>query len=86
MWLERIERRFAADPVLIAMSGPYRSYDWDWWGRLLIRAYDYTLAPATQFLVKYLLRIGTIFYGGKAASTPQSSSMARTPTWDARHR
>ena len=67
MWLERIERRFAADPVLIAMSGPYRFYDWDWWGRLLIRAYDYTLAPATQFLVKYLLRIGTIFYGGNFA-------------------
>jgi len=66
-WLERIERRFAADPVLIAMSGPYRFYDWDWWGRLLIRAYDYTLAPATQFLVKYLLRIGTIFYGGNFA-------------------
>jgi GT2 family glycosyltransferase len=34
---------------------------------LLIRAYDYTLAPATQFLVKYLLRIGTIFYGGNFA-------------------
>jgi glycosyltransferase involved in cell wall biosynthesis len=66
-WLERIERRFAADPVLIAMSGSYRFYDWDWWGRLLIRAYDYTLAPATQFLVKYLLRIGTIFYGGNFA-------------------
>ena len=67
MWLERIERRFAADPLLIAMSGPYLFYDWDWWGRLLIRAYDYTLAPVTQFLVKYLLRIGTIFYGGNFA-------------------
>ena len=31
------------------------------------RAYDYTLAPATQFLVKYVLRIGTIFYGGNFA-------------------
>ena len=66
-WLERIERRFIADPLLLALSGPYRFYDWDWWGRVLIRAYDYTLAPATQFLVKYVLRIGTIFYGGNFA-------------------
>jgi glycosyltransferase involved in cell wall biosynthesis len=66
-WLDSIERRFNADPDLIALSGPYRFYDWDWWGRLLIRAYDVTLAPATQFLVKHLLRIGTIFYGGNFA-------------------
>jgi glycosyltransferase involved in cell wall biosynthesis len=66
-WLSRVERRFTRDPRLIALSGPYRFYDWDWWGRLLIRAYDFTLAPATQFLVKYLLHIGTIFYGGNFA-------------------
>jgi glycosyltransferase involved in cell wall biosynthesis len=66
-WLERIERRFARDPDLIALSAPYRYYDWDWWGRLLIRAYDLTLAPATQVLVKYVLRIGIVFYGGNFA-------------------
>jgi GT2 family glycosyltransferase len=33
----------------------------------LIRAYDFTLAPATQLLVKYLLRLGTVFYGGNFA-------------------
>src|SRR5215510_7150098 len=71
-WLERVERRFVRDPSLIALSGPYRFYDWDWWGRLLIRAYDYTLAPATQFLVKYVLRIGTIFYGGNFALRRQA--------------
>ena len=60
MWLDRVERHFARDPSLIALSAPYRFYDWDWWGRLLIRAYDFTLAPATQFLVRYVLRIGTI--------------------------
>jgi Glycosyl transferase family 2 len=37
MWLARIERRFLADSSLLALSGPYRFYDWDWWGRLLIR-------------------------------------------------
>ena len=67
MWLERIERRFNADPGLIALSGPYRYYDWDWWGRTVIRLYDFTLAPATQLLVKRVLRIGTIFYGGNFA-------------------
>jgi glycosyltransferase involved in cell wall biosynthesis len=67
MWLARIERHFARDVSLIALSGPYRYYDWDWWGRVLVRAYDFTLAPATQLLVKYVLRIGTIFYGGNFA-------------------
>ena len=66
-WLERVERRFAREPELVALSGPYRYYDWDLWGRLLIRAYDFTLAPATQLLVKHLLRLGTIFYGGNFA-------------------
>jgi len=66
-WLARIERRFDRDAALVALSGPYRYYDWDWTGRALIRAYDFTLAPATQLLVKHLLRIGTIFYGGNFA-------------------
>jgi glycosyltransferase involved in cell wall biosynthesis len=66
-WLERIERHFDRDPDLVALSGPYRFYDWDWWGRVLILAYDFTLAPATQVLVKHILRLGTIFYGGNFA-------------------
>ena len=66
-WLERVERRFLRDPALVGLSGPYRYYDWDLTGRLLIRAYDFTLAPATQLLVKHVLRIGTIFYGGNFA-------------------
>ncbi len=66
-WLERIEHRFAGDPSLVAISGPYRFYDWDVIGRSLIRLYDVTLAPATQVLVKHLLGVGTIFYGGNFA-------------------
>jgi glycosyltransferase involved in cell wall biosynthesis len=66
-WLARVERRFLRNPDLLALSGPYRFYDWDWWGRLLIRVYDVTLAPATQCLVKHVLRIGTVFYGGNFA-------------------
>jgi glycosyltransferase involved in cell wall biosynthesis len=67
-WLARVAGHFERDPDLIALSGPYRYYDWDWWGRLLVRAYDYTLAPSTQVLVKHVLRIGTIFYGGNFAA------------------
>jgi glycosyltransferase involved in cell wall biosynthesis len=67
MWVERVERHFLRDPRLVALSAPYRFYDWDLWGRLLLRAYDLTLAPATQLLVKHVLRIGTVFYGGNFA-------------------
>jgi glycosyltransferase involved in cell wall biosynthesis len=66
-WLARIERHFARDAALIALSGPYRFYDWDWFGCLLVRAYDYTLAPIAQLLAKYIFRLGTLFYGGNFA-------------------
>jgi glycosyltransferase involved in cell wall biosynthesis len=33
-WLQRIERRFAANTKLAGLTGPYRFYDWDVWGRL----------------------------------------------------
>ncbi len=66
-WLARIERRFANDPDLTALSGNYRFYDGDWWGRTLLRAYDLTVGPATHVLVKYILRLGVVFYGGNFA-------------------
>jgi glycosyltransferase involved in cell wall biosynthesis len=66
-WLERIERRFERRPALLAISGPYRFYDWHARGRALIRAYDVTVAPLTQGLVKHVLRIGSILYGGNFA-------------------
>jgi glycosyltransferase involved in cell wall biosynthesis len=66
-WLARVERRFERDPGLLAMCGPYRYYDWHWRGRALIRVYDYTVAPAVQVLVKYVLDVGTVFYGGNFA-------------------
>ncbi len=66
-WLGRIERRFGQQPQLTALSGSYRFYDWDLWGRTLIRAYDFTLGPATHVLAKYILKIGVVFYGGNFA-------------------
>lgn len=66
-WLARVERRFVRRPELVALSAGYRFYDWDWWGRLLIRLYDVSLAPATHVLVKYVLGLGVVFYGGNFA-------------------
>lgn len=66
-WLSRIERRFVRSGALVALSGTYRFYDWDWCGRTLIGLYDVTLGPATHVLVKYILRIGVVFYGGNFA-------------------
>lgn len=66
-WVGRIERCFVRRPQLLALSGTYRFYDWHLPGRLLIRAYDLTVAPATHLLVKYVLRCGVVFYGGNFA-------------------
>ena len=66
-WLERILQRFTRRLTLLALSGNYRFYDWDWWGRTLLRAYDLTLGPGTQVLVKHVLRMGVVFYGGNFA-------------------
>jgi len=66
-WLERIERRFMGHPAIVAVTGPYRFYDWDWFGRLLIRLYDYIVAPPTHLLVHYGFAAGAILYGGNFA-------------------
>jgi glycosyltransferase involved in cell wall biosynthesis len=66
-WLERIERRLMARPASVAVTGPYRFYDWDLVGRSLIRAYDHLVAPPTHFLVHHGLGIGAILYGGNFA-------------------
>lgn len=66
-WVERVERRFLRRPGLLAASGPYRFYDWDLCGRLLIRAYNLVVAPATQVLARQVLRVGAVFYGGNFA-------------------
>jgi GT2 family glycosyltransferase len=66
-WLERVERRFLRRPAIVAVSGPYRFYDWDLTGPLLIRAYDLVVAPPTHFLVHYALGAGAVLYGGNFA-------------------
>ncbi len=66
-WVERVERRFLDRPDLLALSGAYRFYDWHRFGRGLIRAYDFTVGPATHLLVKHVLDAGVVFYGGNFA-------------------
>ena len=51
----------------VAVTGPYRFYDWDILGRVLIRMYDYSLAPATHVLAQYVFRMGAVLYGGNFA-------------------
>jgi glycosyltransferase involved in cell wall biosynthesis len=66
-WLERVERRFEQRPAVVAVTGPYRFYDWDVVGRGLIRAYDYLVAPPTHGLVHYGFGVGAVLYGGNFA-------------------
>jgi glycosyltransferase involved in cell wall biosynthesis len=65
-WIERLERRFD-DPRVVAVTGPYRFYDWDAVGRALIRAYDVVVAPPTHALVHHVFGAGAILYGGNFA-------------------
>lgn len=66
-WLEKVERRFTRRPALVAVTGPYRFFDWSFAGRALIRAYDLIVAPPTHLAVHHGLGIGAILYGGNFA-------------------
>jgi cellulose synthase/poly-beta-1,6-N-acetylglucosamine synthase-like glycosyltransferase len=66
-WLETVEQRFRHGPAIVAVTGPYRFYDWDVIGRAVIRAYDFVVAPPTHWLVHYGLGVGAVLYGGNFA-------------------
>jgi glycosyltransferase involved in cell wall biosynthesis len=66
-WLERVAREFTGPHPPAAVTGPYRFYDWDLFGRVLIRIYDYTLAPVTHVLAQYVFGLGAVLYGGNFA-------------------
>ncbi len=65
--LERIERRFARSPRTVAVTGPYRFYDWDWIGVAGARVYDYTFAPFAHVAAQRVLHLGAVLYGGNFA-------------------
>lgn len=64
--VERIERRFARSTRTVAVTGPYRFYDWDWAGVAGARLYDCTLAPVAHITAR-VLRLGAVLYGGNFA-------------------
>jgi glycosyltransferase involved in cell wall biosynthesis len=66
-WLERVEARFDVADAPVAVSGPYRFYDWDFAGRTLLRLYDVLVAPPTHALVHHLCGLGAVLYGGNFA-------------------
>lgn len=66
-WLERVERQFRRGSSLVAVTGPYRYYDWDWSGRTLLRTYDVVVAPPTHAAVHHVLGWGAVLYGGNFA-------------------
>jgi glycosyltransferase involved in cell wall biosynthesis len=70
--VERIESRFARSSKTVAVTGPYRFYDWDWIGVAGARIYDYTLAPFAQIAAHHILGIGAILYGGNFAVRRQA--------------
>src|SRR5580704_16248254 len=66
-WLERVEAQFERRGAPVAVTGPYKFYDWDRSGRTLIRIYDLLVAPPTHAVVHDLLGLGAILYGGNFA-------------------
>jgi glycosyltransferase involved in cell wall biosynthesis len=81
-WLERVEKRMAQLPDAVAVTGPYRFYDWDWRGRALIRAYDWLVAPPTHAIVHHVFQVGAILYGGNFAV--RAAALARIGGFDRR--
>src|SRR5262245_32253692 len=85
--LERVERRFRRSPSTVAVTGPYRFYDWDWIGVAGARMYDYTLAPLAQVLAHHVLGIGAVLYGGNFAVRASAlDEIGGFDTSDALHR
>jgi GT2 family glycosyltransferase len=79
-WLERVEAQLLTSPHLVGVTGPYRFYDWDLSGRILIRLYDVLVAPATHVLVHHALGLGAILYGGNFAV--RADALARIGGFD----
>ena len=71
-WLERIETQFLATPAAVAVTGPYKFYDWDRLGRAIIATYDVLVAPTTHVVVHHVLGIGAILNGGNFAARAEA--------------
>ena len=81
-WLERVEAQFVRPRAPLAVTGPYRFFDWDLSGRALVRTYDLLVAPPTHALVHHALGLGAILYGGNFAV--RSDALAQIGGFDRR--
>jgi glycosyltransferase involved in cell wall biosynthesis len=81
-WLERVEARFRRTSDTVALTGPYRFYDWDRSGRALLRLYDWAVAPPTHAVLHHALGVGAILYGGNFAV--RAGALARIGGFDQR--
>jgi glycosyltransferase involved in cell wall biosynthesis len=79
-WLERVEAQLLSSPHSVGVTGPYRFYDWDLSGRLLIRLYDILVAPLTHVILHHALGLGAILYGGNFAV--RADALARIGGFD----
>ena len=66
-WLGLVAQEFSCANPPAAVTGPYRFYDWDIVGCVLVRMYDYSLAPLTHVLAQDVFRLGAVLYGGNFA-------------------
>src|SRR4029453_16100346 len=66
-WIGPVGEEFEGPHPPVAVTGPYRFYDWDVIGRVLVRMYDYSLAPLTHLLAQYVFGLGAVLYGGNFA-------------------
>lgn len=66
-WLQLVAQEFDGPHSPVAVTGPYRFYDWDVLGCVLVRMYDYSLAPLTHVLAQYVFGLGAVLYGGNFA-------------------
>jgi glycosyltransferase involved in cell wall biosynthesis len=62
-WLDRVLESFAADPKLVALSGPYDYYDVPLHIRLFSRAF-YAMGYLTYAFNKHVLGVGSMVQGG----------------------
>lgn len=62
-WLDRVRAHFAADPNLVALSGPYVYADLALGKRVLVRVF-YRLAYLVYLLNHRVLRVGAMLQGG----------------------
>lgn len=62
-WIDTVEREFARDPRLVALSGPYFYYDLSPWNRFFVTVF-YGVTWLIYILNRFLLRVGSVIQGG----------------------